>query len=473
MDSEEITKEYQAGKTLYELSKELKINFSELKRIIEEVGIVYRAPKMLKSNLIGQTFTKLTVIEQSDCAECKRWVCRCSCENEIFVKTARLINKHTQSCGCLMYDKREFDQSKRKRNYHPQEFSARRIWYRRYNDPENGDYLSFEDFLTLSQQDCFYCGAPPGNYQNLFLNDEKASKFAKEVGGFTYSGLDRVDNSLPHTKENCVACCKTCNYAKRDRSLGDFYQWIYNLKDNKYKEFSEYQLILEQQSKVYDQRIKDFLDSLEVPEPEPVWRQILGPYYKFPDIQKKPGVKQDLIGKQFYLLTVLGLSDTQIKNVQSWKCWCLCGNIHDVKGNYLITKQVKSCGCLNRKQRTFNYKKAVKSIKKLPPEFMTAKGIFYSRYADGDLTLKDFYILSQLDCFYCGSKPVCSGNGYGENNAAATVAAGTFNFNGLDRVDNSQKHNINNLVPSCKHCNYAKRDLSFDDFLNWIERLKI
>lgn len=32
--------------------------------------------------------------------------------------------------------------------------------------------------------------------------------------GFPSTGLDRIDNALGHTEENCVPCCKECNIAR-------------------------------------------------------------------------------------------------------------------------------------------------------------------------------------------------------------------------------------------------------------------
>jgi hypothetical protein len=64
----------------------------------------------------------------------------------------------------------------------------------------------------------------PSNVQNA-AGKYSSNKMKKE-GYFTYNGLDRLDNTLPHSNENCVACCKYCNYAKRERSLEDFKVWL-------------------------------------------------------------------------------------------------------------------------------------------------------------------------------------------------------------------------------------------------------
>lgn len=41
---------------------------------------------------------------------------------------------------------------------------------------------------------------------------------------------------------------------------------------------------------------------------------------------------------------------------------------------------------------------------------------------------------------------------------------GNFIYNGLDRINSMLLHNLNNIVPCCKLCNYLKRSLSLEKF---------
>jgi hypothetical protein len=61
----------------------------------------------------------------------------------------------------------------------------------RKNNREND--LTKEHIQHLISRDCAYCG------ESTILMT-----------------LDRKDNSLGHTQDNCIACCIRCNYIRRD-----------------------------------------------------------------------------------------------------------------------------------------------------------------------------------------------------------------------------------------------------------------
>lgn len=182
---------------------------------------------MKKEDLLGKKFNRLLVIAPAEPVGVRRrsaWLCQCDCGTQKIVKSDELKSGDTKSCGCWNQEQR----SARAQNlysgnikYTPRETSARRVWRNRYNDG-----ISFEDFLTISQQNCFYCGGAPNNICNNAKEDSKSSEYARKNGDFVYNGLDRIDNSKPHTKDNVVPSCKWCNYAKRERSPADFELWI-------------------------------------------------------------------------------------------------------------------------------------------------------------------------------------------------------------------------------------------------------
>lgn len=72
--------------------------------------------------------------------------------------------------------------------------------------------LTKEEFKNLTKKECFYCGSNP----------HTIIKPNAPGGGYIYNGIDRKNNNKGYILENCVSCCKTCNYSKLKLSVDDF-----------------------------------------------------------------------------------------------------------------------------------------------------------------------------------------------------------------------------------------------------------
>ena len=74
------------------------------------------------------------------------------------------------------------------------------------------DYeLTDEDTQSLMKNECFYC------------------KDVNDNGEKYFNGIDRVNNDLGYNVDNCVTCCKTCNYSKCEMSLDDFIGKVHHI----------------------------------------------------------------------------------------------------------------------------------------------------------------------------------------------------------------------------------------------------
>ena len=73
--------------------------------------------------------------------------------------------------------------------------------------------LTQEDVFNVYQKPCTYCGYPS-------------------------TGFDRIDNSIGHTKENCVPSCKECNVSRMDNFTHEetfiLGKTIKHIKDKRY-----------------------------------------------------------------------------------------------------------------------------------------------------------------------------------------------------------------------------------------------
>lgn len=76
--------------------------------------------------------------------------------------------------------------------------------------------LTMEQFRSLIEQPCFYCGADPFTRRtNIGL-----------AGSFAWNGIDRFDNTVGYVPDNCVPCCPRCNRAKGTMNGDDFISWV-------------------------------------------------------------------------------------------------------------------------------------------------------------------------------------------------------------------------------------------------------
>lgn len=86
------------------------------------------------------------------------------------------------------------------------EVTALKVLYREYqcNAKKGGRVFTirFDYFCDLITRNCHYCGSPP-----LSLRTRCGASVL-------YSGIDRVGNERGYTKENCIPCCKKCNFLK-------------------------------------------------------------------------------------------------------------------------------------------------------------------------------------------------------------------------------------------------------------------
>lgn len=81
--------------------------------------------------------------------------------------------------------------------------------------------LSKDEFKTLTKENCFYCGCYPAS-----IRRPKATS-----GEYVYNGIDRKNNSIGYVLDNCVSCCKTCNFAKHQLGYNEFLNHVKRIYD--------------------------------------------------------------------------------------------------------------------------------------------------------------------------------------------------------------------------------------------------
>lgn len=168
----------------------------------------------------------------------------------------------------------------------------------------------------------------------------------------------------------------------------------------------------------------------------------------------------DRIGQKFGKVTIKSLEKVENK-VTFWRGVCECGNETVIRQTNL--KKIKSCGCSKR-----NYVPPDPTL----PDAEGALRRLYRRYVvdaqrrkhSFSLSLEEFKVIVNSDCYYCGIAPFAIQKSYAGK-------ADDLTYNGIDRVCNEIGYDIANVVPCCKNCNYAKRKFTQEEFFNMIERI--
>ena len=157
------------------------------------------------------------------------WLCECDCGNKKIVNGNNLSSNKSKSCGCL---KKEF-LSKSGNQFGLYIDRKKAILKRQYahlkrrHTKKNmvGNIINFETFKKLSLSKCHYCGL---EYSKKILDNLMEIKNAKLMSDTIIycNGIDRISNNLGYTKENSVACCSCCNFAKHTMNKDEFLKWI-------------------------------------------------------------------------------------------------------------------------------------------------------------------------------------------------------------------------------------------------------
>lgn len=167
---------------------------------------------------------------------------------------------------------------------------------------------------------------------------------------------------------------------------------------------------------------------------------------------------KDLTGQRFGRWAVIRISGKRRNNSLLWECHCDCGNVGYITGAHLVRGDSRSCGCLAAELAKEKY-----SL----PDGVAAFNSLYGSYRDGakkrgykfNLTKKEFRELTEQDCYYCGTSP---------SQIHINGKNGGYVYNGVDRLDNNKGYFLSNCVPCCKTCNFAKSEMTQDEFANWI-----
>jgi hypothetical protein len=164
---------------------------------------------------IGNTYGSLTLIElvgyksvvtkgrTNNVKRHKLGKFQCECGKYVIYPAYDVVRGNSSSCGCAKGKAATKPGSAFRRLLNGYKQNARLrglVWE-----------LTNEQFSSLTKGNCYYTGNPPG---------QKCKATSGEI--YLYNGIDRVDNNIGYTENNCVSCCKQVQYAKRALEQSEF-----------------------------------------------------------------------------------------------------------------------------------------------------------------------------------------------------------------------------------------------------------
>ena len=170
--------------------------------------------------------------------------------------------------------------------------------------------------------------------------------------------------------------------------------------------------------------------------------------------------RNNLLGKKFNMLTVIGEYHDKEKSKMIWLSKCDCGSDKIVRTQSadLRNGRVKSCGCLRANRLSYGES----AFNRL---YDTYRRRSLKKSFSFDLSKEEFKKITSKNCFYCGVEPrQITGKGNGKY-------YGEYIYNGIDRIDTSRGYEEGNIVPCCGQCNVAKNNHSYEEFFDWVGRI--
>ena len=170
--------------------------------------------------------------------------------------------------------------------------------------------------------------------------------------------------------------------------------------------------------------------------------------------------RTDMVGQTYGRLTVLLMRPNGIVHAQ-----CSCGRPFNGSGKRLRNGSTQSCGCLNGKPAYYSAEEA--AFQKLYGRYQERARIANIAF---QLSAEQFRALTKGACHYCGAEPSARTK-LRRWQFKQPYVAGEYMYNGVDRKDSTGGYSAENTVSCCATCNYAKANLTVDEFLQWVFRV--
>lgn len=161
--------------------------------------------------------------------------------------------------------------------------------------------------------------------------------------------------------------------------------------------------------------------------------------------------KKDYRGERFGMLVARWPTEKRVGGNVVWLMECDCGKETEIPTSKI--RRNRSCGCQQFGKEGYipkHRKHALYAAIRYRHKRSTGS-------IDGVIDIDTFWSASNENCHYCDAPP--SNQMLGET------------YQGLDKVDPSGGYTYDNIVPCCFKCNFAKQDMSLQEFRDHVIRI--
>lgn len=152
---------------------------------------------------------------------------------------------------------------------------------------------------------------------------------------------------------------------------------------------------------------------------------------------------------------------TQTGCVNYWKIRCVNCEIESVRAQNMIQQDHKCQNCKGKPKGHSGVLRLYTVYKNNATKYRKSGLIPFL------LELSEFRQITSSPCHYCGVLPSKMVNdGHGKINAW-----GQYFYNGIDRKDPNVGYTVENSLPCCENCNFAKGTMSYQRFIAYLDRV--
>lgn len=149
-------------------------------------------------------------------------------------------------------------------------------------------------------------------------------------------------------------------------------------------------------------------------------------------------------------------------HINYWNAQCKTCGIQVIRGQYELKRDTRCENCRNRPKGYSGLLELFRSYK-----INCAK----RRNRGFNLSSEEFREITSSPCHYCGVLPYKLVRGNTPSACKHLNDWGNYVYNGIDEKVYDGGYTLDNSLPCCEICNLAKRQLSYEEFIMWINRI--